>query len=123
GQYGVARADELRDLGLEGDEDRGQPAIDEIGGAGKLDIEPLQERDGVLRVEPVVADDPLVDGEQAQRAAMGIDAHRGEVMDGSVGAARPYEAVEMPVLHGTFLGRMAMVEPLRARRGIEDVAG
>ena len=48
-----------------GGEDRGQPAIHQIGGLGHLHVELAEKRHDLLCRRPIVADDPLIDREYA----------------------------------------------------------
>ena len=113
-QHPVALPDETGNLVLVATQHRRQPAIDQIGRLRHLHVEARQERDGALRVEPGIADDPLVHGEEAVQAAMRIDAHGDKMVHGAVLPVRPDEAVEVAVLDLVEGRHMRMVVPLRA---------
>ena len=106
GNDAVALANELGDFGRVGGEDRRQPAIDQIGRLRHLDIEPREQGDRPFGVEPGVVHDPLVDGEEANEPAMGIDADGRQVMDRTVRPFRAQEAMEVAVLGVTLSDRM-----------------
>lgn len=70
GKGAVAGADQLGDLGLEGDEQGGEPAIDEVGRPRHLHVEARKQANRRLGIGPLIVDHPLVDREDAQRPAV-----------------------------------------------------
>ena len=98
GERLVPPPDEVGDVVLVEPDDRGQPAIDEIVRRRELHVETGKERDGCRRIGEIVADHPVVDGEDPNQSAERIDAERDEVMDRTVAALGPQKAMEVTVL-------------------------
>ena len=117
----VSLMDQRRDFGFIKLQDSGKPTVDEIGGFCQMHIEAGKQCNRGWSIKPIVAHNPLIHCEQAQKAPVRIHANRDEMVNRSGIALRSDEAVEVTVFPAGRFSGMAMIIPLCSGLRIKDV--